>query len=540
MIVLRTMRKALADPEAFGRVMAGSSRYGWRVLLIAAAGETLTDLERIEFKKLTGRDREPGRMCNEIIVAAGRRAGKTQAMTVFTAWIAIFCDHRDVLSAGEAAVVLIVSRDQRAAKVVLDYFEGLLLGVDPEKSPLSGMIANRTQESITLTNHVRVEVRPCSRVSVRGLTAVAAICDEIAFWFTEVDAANPDVEILSSLKPALLTTHGPLLMASSVYTMRGALFENWKKYYGAGGPSDILVAYGTSRDFNPSLSEQEITREIEKDPVRNRAEYLSEWRADIAGFISREVVEACVRDWRELPPVPGVMYVCFVDAASGVDGGDSFAVVIAHKLGDRVVIDAVRESRPPFAAPDVINNILVPLCKSYSISTVTGDDWAAELLKGLIRNAGLGYNKVAKNKSQLYLDPCLSLLNAAKLDLPRHDRLISQFCQLERTVRGGHEYIDHPTHGHDDVANAVAGAAAAAFNYSLFDSSWAWVDGVGIGETPVGADGQPETEADRNAAWRRQQFDNYLRGLEHPGINPMTGYPASVWDNLSGRRMTWK
>jgi hypothetical protein len=540
MRVLRTMRACLADPEAFGRVMAGSSRFGWRILLIAAAGETLTNLERIEFKKLTGRDREPGRMCHEIIIAAGRRAGKTSAMTIAAAWISIYCDHTDVLAPGEVGTVLIISRDQRAAKIVLERFEGLLLSVDPEKSPLSGMLANRTQEAIMLTNGVSVEVRPCSRVSVRGPTYLCAIADEIGFWFTEINAANPDVDIISSVKPGLLTTRGPILMASSVYAKRGVLYDNWKKYYGPNGPSDILVAYGTSRDFNPSLPQEVIDRELEKDPTGARAEYLSEWRDDIAGFISREVVEACVRDWLELPPQPGIMFVAFVDAASGVDGGDSFAIVIAHKSGDRVVIDAIREIRPPFSAPDVINNTLVPICRAYNISSVTGDDWAADLLKGLIRNAGLGYNKVAKNKSQLYLDPCLSLLNAAKLDLPRHDRLISQFCQLERTVRGGHEHIDHPTHGHDDVANAVAGAAAAAFSYTLFDQSWSWVDGVGIGEKPADAEARRQQEADSNAAWQRQRFDNYLRGLQHPGLNPMTGRPSSLWDSMPGRSIIWR
>ena len=83
------MRKALSHPEVFGKVMGGSSRRGWRVLLIAAAGEELTDDERSEFKRLTGRDREPGSMCRELIVAAGRRAGKSQALPIFSAWIAI-------------------------------------------------------------------------------------------------------------------------------------------------------------------------------------------------------------------------------------------------------------------------------------------------------------------------------------------------------------------------------------------------------------------------------------------------------------------
>jgi hypothetical protein len=102
-----------------------------------------------------------------------------------------------------------------------------------------------------------------------------------------------------------MTTRGPLLMASPVYAKRGVLFDSFKKYYGAAGPPDILVAYGTSHDLNPSLPQEEIDRELEKDPDRNRAEYLSEWRDDVSGFIGREIVQACIGDYYELPPKPG-------------------------------------------------------------------------------------------------------------------------------------------------------------------------------------------------------------------------------------------
>jgi hypothetical protein len=506
MRVLRTMRQVLADPEAFGRVMGGSSRFSWRCLLIASAGEALTDDERLEFKRLTGRDREPGRMCRELIAAVGRRGGKTQAVTVFAAWISIYCDHRDVLAPGETGVVLVISRDQRAAKIVLDYLEGLLCCVDPEKSPLPNMIANRTAESIVLTNGISIEVRPCNRVSVRGPTYVAAVADEIAFWFTEVNAANPDVEILAAIKPGLMTTNGPLLMASSVYAKRGALYDSFKKYYGPDGPPDILVAYGSSMAFNPSLPQEEIDRELEKDPVRNRAEYLSEWRADVEGFIPRDIVEACVADYHELPPNPGICYRCFVDASSGVPEGDSFAIAVSHKLGDRTVIDAIREVRPPFSPTEVVNSVLLPLCKTYNVTAIAGDNYAGEYPKELVRAAGISYELAAKHKSALYADPFLPLLNSRKIDLPRNERAINQICSLERSVqRSGRDQITHPAHGHDDIANAIAGAADLAHNFVLFDASYAWVDGVAIG-----AD---ETDEQRRERLRRESEDWYAARL---------------------------
>jgi hypothetical protein len=523
MRVRYSMRKALESPFAFGGVMAGSSRYGWRVILLAAAGEELTDDERAEFKRLTGRDREPGRMCRELIAAVGRRGGKTQAATVFAAWIAIYCDHRDVLAPGEVGVVLVISRDQRAAKIVLDYLEGMLRSVDPERSPLPGMIANRTAESIVLANGISIEVRPCNRVSVRGPTYVAAICDEIAFWFTEVNAANPDVEILAAVRPGLMTTGGPLLMASSVYAQRGALYDGFRKYYGPGGPADIIVTHATSRDLNPSLPQDEIERELEKDPVRNRAEYLSEWRADVEGFIPREIVEACVADYYELPPNPGICYRCFVDAASGVPEGDSFAAVVSHKLGDRVVIDAIREVRPPFSPSEVVQTVLLPLCKTYSITSITGDNYAGEYPKELVRGVGISYELAKKHKSDLYVDPFLPLMPSRKIDFPRHERGINQICSLERSVqKSGRDQITHPPHGHDDIANAIAGAADLAFNFTLFDPSFSWVDGVGIAVDETDAQRRERLQRESDD-WHAAQLRNHLAQHGAFGFGPPWG-----------------
>src|SRR6516225_9134380 len=357
------MRKALSDPKVLGRALPGPSWFGWRVLLIAAAGEKLSAKERIEFKRLTGREREPGHPCRELICIFGRRAGKTLAISTFDCWISACCDHRDVLARGETGVALLISRDQRAAKIALDYIDGIL-----RDSPvLSSLIANRTADTIELSNRINIEVRPCNRVSVRGPTYVSVIADEVAHWFTSADFANPDVEILGSAKPGLMTTRGPLLMVSSAYAKFGVLFQSFQRYYGASGPADILVAYGTSRDLNPSLSQADIDRELEADPVRNRAEYLSEWRDDCEGFIPRDAVELCVGDYRELMPRSGVIYYLFLDSASGSDGGDSYCIAISHKEGEQIIIDAVREVSPPFSPSAVVSDVLVPLCRAYRI-----------------------------------------------------------------------------------------------------------------------------------------------------------------------------
>ncbi|MFZ2082198.1 MAG: hypothetical protein WAV38_37205 [Xanthobacteraceae bacterium] len=458
------MRDYLADPDLVGMIMEGPSWYGWRVLLIAAAGETLTDEERVEFKRLTGREREPGRRCSELICIFGRRAGKSSAIIIYNIWNACCCDHSDVLAVGEVGVALLISRDQRIARMLLDRTYEIMVASEPLRS----MITNKTADTIELDNHCNIEVRPCSYKILRGPTFISVVCDELAFWFTDANFANPDSEVLTAVKPGLLTTKGPILMVSSAYAKTGALYNYFKRYYGANGPDDIIVAYGTSRDMNPSLSEQEIARAIERDPVANRAEYLSEWRDDAEGFIGREVVERNVRDYLELPPQPGVTYRCFIDQASGIEGGDSFAIVMGHKVGTRrVIVDVIREIRPPFNFFEVVNTVLVPLCKAYRIYKVVGDNYAGELAKAPIRKAGLGFELAEKHKSDLYRDPFLGMLNAAEIEMPKFDRAINQICSLERSLlRSGREQITHPSGGHDDCANAIAGLVDTLLNTS--------------------------------------------------------------------------
>jgi hypothetical protein len=57
---LNTLRNALRDPDAFAGQCSGPSWQCWRIVLLAALGEALTDDEREIFTRLTGgRRREP-------------------------------------------------------------------------------------------------------------------------------------------------------------------------------------------------------------------------------------------------------------------------------------------------------------------------------------------------------------------------------------------------------------------------------------------------------------------------------------------------
>ena len=105
---------------------------------------------------------------------------------------------------------------------------------------------------------------------------------------------------------------------------------------------------------------------------------------------------------------------------------------------------------------------------------MTGDRYAGEFPRELFRKHGIAYDLAKQTKSELFRD-LLPLLNSGRIVLPRNDRLQGQIVGLERrTSAVGRDTISHPDRGHDDVANAVAGAAALS-KFGGYDTSMAWV-----------------------------------------------------------------
>jgi hypothetical protein len=129
--------------------------------------------------------------------------------------------------------------------------------------------------------------------------------------------------------------------------------------------------------------------------------------------------------------------------------------------GTRVIVDAIRERRAPFSPDDVVKEFADTL-RSYGIARIVGDRYAAEWPRERFKVHGIEYRVADKTKSDLYLS-LLPLLNSNRIELLDHPRLLNQLTGLERrTSRAGKDSIDHVPGGHDDVCNAVAGAAVLA------------------------------------------------------------------------------
>ena len=457
MQALATILDAMADPAMFAPFFQGASWNAWRALLAAMFGLRMDDAALATYRHHTGRNEAPTVPCKELALIIGRRAGKSRILATIAVYLATLHDYTAALAPGETPTIAIIAADRKQARAIFRYVRGLLVNVEL----LAPLIEAESADTITLTNGVVIEVQTASFRSIRGYTLVAALCDEVAFWRSD-EGANPDSEILNALRPALGTLGGPLLIASSPYAKRGALYQAYRDHYGR-DDSEVLVWRGSTAEMNPTYPARLIAKAFEDDAASAGAEYGAEFRNDVAAFVTREVIDACTIPGRyELPKVPGCAYRAFVDPSGG--SSDAMTLGIAHadpKDRTLIVLDAVREVKPPFS-PDGVVADFCELLKAYGVHEVTGDRYGGEWCREPFRKLGIAYKLSEKPKSDLYRD-VLPLLNSGRVELLDLRSITAQLAGLERrTARGGRDSIDHAPNAHDDAVNAVAGAVLLA------------------------------------------------------------------------------
>lgn len=441
------IRLAMTDAKLFGPELGGESFAAWRALLCGFYGLPLSEEEAAIWREITQREEVPTEAHDELWLAVGRRGGKSRAAALVATFIAAFMDHRANLAPGEVATVMVIAGDQRQARTLMRYVRGFF-----ENPMLRKMVVRETEMGLELSNRSAIEIGTASFRGVRGYTLAAAVCDEIAFWMS--DGASPDEEIIGALRPALATLGGKLLAISSPYAKRGALWNAYRRHFGQ--QSRILVAQAASRTMNPKLPQRVVDDAVDLDPARAAAEYLAQFRSDLEAFLGIEAITEAQRpDPLELPPLEGGKHVAFADPSGG--GADAFTLAIAHKEGERAIVDLVRGRR---GNPAAIVADYAQVLRSYGVSRVTGDRYAGAWVATEFQRHGITYEVSEKDRSAIYTD-FLSAMNAGRVELPPCQVTARELAGLERrTTRSGKDIIDHALGGHDDHANAAAGAVA--------------------------------------------------------------------------------
>jgi hypothetical protein len=388
----------------------------------------------------------------------GRGAGKSRIVALIACFFASRAYRR---VPGEFVYIGVFGPDRKQASVTFRYIAGLLRSVPA----LAALIVAESKDSIELTNGIIIEVITASVAAPRGRAYALVIVEEAAFLPTD-DSVNPDVELLRAVRPALARVPGSLLVVvSSPYARKGVLWQAWQKYHDKPAV-DVVLVQAATQELNPTFDASAIAKAYEDDAVSASAEFGAQFRSDVESFITRDAIEAVVVPGRlELPRLAHESYEGFLDFAGGAIGGDDAVLAIAHAVdvsGRTIaVLDCARIMHPPFSPEHICVEFATTL-KAYGISTATADRWAGQFPVEQMSKHGITVKPSEKSKSDIYRD-VLPIINSGGCELLDLPRLIAQLCGLERRIaRGGRDSIDHAPGGHDDIANACAGALCLA------------------------------------------------------------------------------
>ena len=442
--------------------------------------------------KCTGRD--PSKLSpngySRVLLLCGRRSGKSKIAGLVGGFEASLSGREKLLSPGEIGMVTITSPSKDQSSIIRSYLRAAL------STPLFDdevVDEAKKRPSFELANGVQVRVMTGDFRTVRGYSQLAVIVDEVCFFgYSEESKVRSDTELIRSIRPSLLTTKGRLICVSSKYAPKGWAYSTSKKHFGVDA-SRTLVWDAASRLMNPTLSKADIDAEIADDPAAAKAEYLNLWREDVEDYLPRSAVESVVIAGRqELVPRSGIQYKSFTDVSGGRN--DALALAIGHrdKQSRKVIVDYLHQWRPP-CNPLLVIAEMAAILKRYHLRMTWGDNYAAEFNTQTFRNNGIQYAKSDKSKSELYLE-LIGPICARNIELLDNEKLVVQISSLERRTRsGGRDSIDHPSGGHDDLANVVAGLCVQASKGVL---------PIGFGFAALGLDDSSEIQRNRTLMGR--------------------------------------
>ena len=471
--------QAIKDDQLFRPFLNDSigTWNAWTIALRCLYGLPIRKADHAIVRECTGRD--PASMPRDgfktALFLTGRRSGKSRIASLIASYEAALSGRESTLAKGEQGLVVCISPTKRQSQVVRHYIRGVF-----DTPLLLNEISRETTEGFSLNNGVSVETLVADWRTVRNFSLLSVILDECAFLgYSEESKVRSDTELVRAIKPGLATTGGRLIAISSPYAMKGWCYTQYKRNFG-NDSGKTLVWNCSSRTMNSTLPQSIVDDALEEDRPAALAEYMGQFRQDVCTFVSRDLIESLVVPGRQdLPPQPNISYVAFCDVSGG--RVDDAALAIAHREGRMVIIDCIRRYKSPHN-PHVVVAEMVKVLREYRCDKAIGDAYAAEWTKTTFEALGIKYerasktewnegtrikNKVAKPRSQLYME-LLPRLHAAEIELPDNDMLVTQLSNLERRTRsGGRDTIDHGPGGHDDLANAVAGAANYAVQRSL-------------------------------------------------------------------------
>lgn len=458
----------------------------WNTIFKVLSGIRLNKAESKFFDRVSGGiEYKRGKMPKNLCAIIGRGGGKSLAVTRIGQYRGLTFNRQDVQ---QTPSTLIMSPSWRAGKPTLEYMETLFMKHPEIKQYCElyqgGRVAKKTEQEaeIKLKNRMKIHLMPTTRVSGRGVATWTLIMEECAHFKT--DGRFSDTEIYKSARPSMnrFGMDSMFCLISSPLHQEGLLWHFYEKYFGVSN-DHVLVIQGSSKDFNPTLTDEFIQQELkETNEIVGgdyyQREYLAQFTEASAAAFPADDVNACILSRVPIPYDAQYEYFGLLDPASLTKGqnwkfNDEFTVGVAHIQEvdsiQMVVVDCIlafSAEGDSAASPQQAIDQSIQFFKSYNVSELTADLFSAKmvLMQQQFEAAGFSYN-ICKDKTEtgsrnvtkwdLYQE-LVPIINTHRIRFADDGLTSAQGRAMERKKKGGVDRIDHPENKKDDRFNIVA------------------------------------------------------------------------------------
>lgn len=400
-----------------------------------------------------------GTEANDITLIVGRRSTKTSGVSSFiVAYEALLGNHGEYVGfKSQSPVFLQVAQDLATAKAnlrqfILDIIEQSPVG---KHELLKGVVeqggtrkAPVTAISAKLRNGSLITVGPPS-FKLRSQAIPVCAMDEMGVWAKDKESAQPDIEVVRAVSPAMASfPFSKLVKTSTPMTKEGVLWESAQiGTYGhklengeaKQAHARTIVIHGPSAALAPAkvLPRERLIAERAKDASAFNREFLAQFADSVTGFLSVDLLRAAVTPGvRQRAPEPGRLYHATLDPAFR---RDAFAFAIGHLEGGKYVLDFIeawRGTTEKPISPTVAMATIATLCEPYKIRLLVTDQYHSENLQERAAEHGLVCNPVyltQKIKLQMWGE-FQGLLNQNKVALLDRQDLLDELSKMEKEL----------------------------------------------------------------------------------------------------------
>lgn len=473
----------------------------------------------------------------ELVLACGRRGGKTFLASVISAYEAykliIKGDPQRYykIPTGDEIKILNVATSTDQALTLATAVQNRILNskwfVPYIEGKNQSEIRLRTKKDLELLQHekevhgkildkhasLKIIAYPCTARGVRGSNVIVAILDELAHFIDNNGNRSGD-EVYKALRPSLASfmTDGKILSISSPYTKSGVFYDI---FLDAKGNSEEVPNQNRRMfqiptwEMNPTIQFDFLENERRSSPESYSCEYGAEFSSIIAGFIKYpEKLEACVnRTGPTNHPTSSWLHYIAVDPSASQNG---YALAMVHvepreyevedkgKLVKKTKLVVVLDrwevwevSDPEFKGEEyidkeVIEDYISGLIVKFRIGKIVYDQF--ESTSSVIKFKRMGLNAEKTSFSRPYnmkiFSKLRNLINEGDLELFPHERGVKEVMNLEERKVGKKQFIvQAPTQGEittDDLADVLANACYVATQFEI-DNGKAAVVGTSKG-----------------------------------------------------------